>query len=261
MDQLFGAFPFSIGLLAGMLICLKIGRRLGLRRLSKHPQGSMSGVIPLQGAVFALYGLLLAFTFSGAPERFDARRNLIVIEANAISTAWLRLDLLPAESQPALREQFRQYVDSRLEVYRKLPDIDAAAAAFSRGKKLQLEIWAAAVAATPLPGSHPDAAKLLLPALNEMIDVTTTRSMTAQLHPPLSIFALLFLLALVCSLLAGYGMAGDKERSWLHITAFVGITVLTVFVVLSIEYPRDSYIRVQYHSFDQILVEVRENMH
>ena len=60
---------------------------------------------------FALLGLLLAFTFSGAAARFDARRALIVEEVNDIRTAWLRLDVLPAEAPPALRENFRRYVD------------------------------------------------------------------------------------------------------------------------------------------------------
>jgi hypothetical protein len=48
----------------------------------------------------------------------------------------------------------------------------------------------------------------------------------------------LFVLALVCSLLAGYGMAGSRQRSWLHIMAFVAIAVITVFVVFELEYPR-----------------------
>ena len=57
---------------------------------------------------------------------------------------------------------------------------------------------------------------LLLPALNAMIDITTTRMMAGQFHPPPVIFALLFGLALVSALLVGYGMAGSKARNWLH---------------------------------------------
>lgn len=80
----------------------------------------------MEGAVFALLGLLIAFTFSGAATRFDTRRQLIIEETSDIGTAYLRLDLLPVEAQPGLREKFREYVDARLEVYRKLPDIAAA---------------------------------------------------------------------------------------------------------------------------------------
>ena len=76
--------------------------------------------------MFSLYGLLLAFSFSGAAGRYDARKQLIVEEANAIGTAYLRVDLLPTETQPAMRAQFRNYVDSRLAVYRDFSDIETA---------------------------------------------------------------------------------------------------------------------------------------
>ena len=117
---------FGIALFLGMLILLEIGWRIGIRRWAKDPEGARAGVGTVEGAVFALLGLLIAFTFSAAASRFDARRQLIIEETNDIGTAYLRLDLLPAEAQPGLREKFREYVDARLEVYRKLPDIAAA---------------------------------------------------------------------------------------------------------------------------------------
>ena len=258
MDTIIAAAPFASSLFLGMLVCLEIGRRMGIRALARDPEGAMSGLGAVEGAVFALYGLLIAFTFSGAPSRFDTRRQLIAEEANAIGTAYLRLDLLAADSQPALRELFRKYLDSRLAVYRKLPDIEAAKAELSRSEELQREIWAKATDATRSPDSHPDAAKLLLPALNQMIDITTTRTMAARIHPPLIIFGLLFVLALLCSLLAGFGMAGSKQRSWLHILAFAAITVISVYVILDIEYPRAGLIRLD--AYDQVLVELRETM-
>ena len=68
----------------------------------------------------------------------------------------------------------------------------AAKPEMARSKKLQEEIWTEAVIATILPKSHPDAGKLLLPALNNMIDITTTRTMALQTHPPRIIYVLLF---------------------------------------------------------------------
>jgi hypothetical protein len=85
--------------------------------------------------------------FSGAASRFDTQRQLIVEEINAIGTAYLGLDLLAVEAQPALRENFRRYVDARLEVYRKLPDLAAAKEALAKATTLQGEIWRQAVAA------------------------------------------------------------------------------------------------------------------
>jgi len=142
MDGMIPAWPFAVALLIGMLICLEVGRQMGMRWLAKNPEGTMSGLRVVQGSMFTLYGLLLAFTFSEATSRFDVQRELIVDEADAIGTAYLRVDLLPAESQPAMRELFREYLDSRLASYRKMPDIAAATAELSRSEKLQKEIWA-----------------------------------------------------------------------------------------------------------------------
>ena len=209
MDRVIPALPFAISLFVGMVICLELGRRLGTRTLARDPKGGAFGLGVVEGAVFGLYGLLLAFTFSGAAIRFDTKRQLIAEEANAIGTAYLRLDLLPADSQLAMRKRFREYVDSRLEVYRRNPYIETVKAELSKSAKIQMEIWAQAVSATRLQAAHPDAAKLLLPALNTMIDVTTTRTMAIRTHPPWIIFGLLFVLALVCSVLAGFGTAGS----------------------------------------------------
>jgi hypothetical protein len=251
------ALPFAAVMFLSMLICLELGRRIGIRMLASDPE-ALSGHSTIDGAVFALYGLLLAFTFSGAPGRFDTRRQMIAEEANDIGTAYLRLDLLAPDSQTAMRERFREYLDSRLETYRRLPDIQAARAELARSAELQTGIWSGAVAATRLPASHPDASKLLLPAINAMIDITTTRTTSAMIHPPLIIFALLFLSALVCSALAGCGMAASKRRSWLHILAFAAVAVVTVYIILEIEYPRMGLIRI--HETDQILVQLRESM-
>src|SRR5262249_60927607 len=91
--------------------------------------------------------VLCASPAPGAGPRLDTRRELIVEETNAIGTAYLRLDLLPAAAQPALRENFRRYLDSRIETYRKLPDIAAAREELKRSVALQGEIWNQAVAA------------------------------------------------------------------------------------------------------------------
>jgi uncharacterized membrane protein len=82
--------------------------------------------------------------------------------------------------------------------------------------------------------------------------------MATQMHPPMVIFAMLFALILASSLLAGYGMATVKKRGWLHILAFSITMILTVYVIIDIEYPRLGLIRVD--SFDQALVDLRNTM-
>ncbi|HTN73298.1 MAG TPA: DUF4239 domain-containing protein [Methylomirabilota bacterium] len=257
MDPVFAASLFAVTLFLGMLLLLEVGRRIGIRRIVKEAEGARAGVAAVEGAVFGLLGLLIAFTFSGAASRFDMRRHLIVEETNAIGTAYLRLDLLPADAQPALRESFRRYVDARLAVYRKIPDIAAVKAELAKVTKLQGEIWTQALAACREGGSQP-AIMLLLPALNQMIDITTTRTMATQMHPPTIIFAMLGGLALLSALLAGYGMAGGTTRNWIHMLGFAAIMAVTVYVILDIEFPRLGLIRVD--AFDQALVELRESM-
>ena len=244
-------------LFVSMLVLLEVGRRIGMRRLAIDAEGARAGLGAVDGAVFALLGLMIAFTFSGAASRLEVRRQLIVQEANAIGTAYLRLDLLPSGAQPALRESFRQYVDARLAVYSKLPDIEAAKAELARSVTLQNKIWTQAVSASR-EAATPQATMLLLPALNEMIDITTTRTVALVTHPPPIVFAMLALLAFACSLLAGYGMAGGRLRSWTHMLGFSGILTLTFYLILDLEFPRFGVIRVD--RLDQLLVDVRASM-
>jgi hypothetical protein len=99
---------------------------------------------------------------------------------------------------------------------------------------------------------------LVLPALNAMIDITTTRTMATQMRLPAIIFAMLILLALAGALLAGAGMGAGKDRSWIHMVGFAGAMTLAVYVILDIEYPRLGLIRVD--AVDQVLVELRGSM-
>jgi hypothetical protein len=241
-----------------MLILLEAGRRLGLSRRLKESEGEKGNLSTIDSALFAMFGLLVAFTFSGAALRFNEKRMLIAEEVNTIETANLRLHLVPEEAQSELKGLFHRYVDSRLETYRRLPNMEAAKLEMAQSKRLQEEIWTKAVAATRLPDSHPDAGKLLLPALNNMIDIDTTRTMALQAHPPQIIYALLFVLGLICSLLAGYQMARTQRRSWLHILGFTIITVIIVYVIIDVEYPRTGLIRLE--AGDQLMVDLRENM-
>jgi hypothetical protein len=251
------AIEFSASLFVGMLLMLEIGRRIGTKKLAADPQGARTGVNAVEGALFGLLGLLIAFTFSGAANRLDARRKLVTDEVNAIGTAWLRLDLLPAEAQPELRDLFRRYLDSRLETYRKLPDLAAAEAELAHSIELQKEIWTKAVAA--IRGGPPGlSGTLVVNALNQMFDIVTTRIAAARTHPPTVIYLMLGLLALAAAVLAGHAMAGSKTRSWFHVVAFALVLSGTVYVILDLEYPRIGFIRID--AADRALLELRESM-
>ena len=248
----------AAGMFLGILLSLRFGRMVGLRAISRHGRAARLNISSLETAVFALLGLLIAFTFSGALTRFDVRRAQVVDEANAIGTAWLRLDLVPASAQPALRQAFRDYVDARIATYRKLPDLDAAKQELANSQALQADIWKQATAAVRMPGSAPPAELLLIPALNQMFDITTVRVAATQMHPPIIIYLMLVGLALASALLAGYQTAGEKGYDWVHKIGFAGIVAFTVYVILDIEYPRLGFVRID--AIDQLLVDVRAGM-
>lgn len=251
------AVVLALVLLAGAVAFIELGRRLGVRRFAHHTEAAKAGIGPLEGAIYGLLGLLIAFTFSGASSRIDVRRGLIVQEANNIGTAYLRLDLLPAGTQPALRDLFRAYVDSRIATYKHAGELDAAQAELARSLALQGEIWRQAVAACQQAPSTATTT-LVLPAINDMIDIVTVRTVAAKTHPPSIIFWMLVLFALVSSLLAGYGMAQAPRRPWLHIIGFAVLMSFMVYIIVDIEYPRRGLIRID--QLDQLLVDVRNSM-
>src|SRR4051812_18503079 len=94
-------YLFAVGVSAAFflssLIMLNWGRHIGLRYLQREHTDDIAGLSTIENAVFALIGLLLAFTISGALQRFDERRQQIVQEASATSTAYDRLDLFESE--------------------------------------------------------------------------------------------------------------------------------------------------------------------
>ena len=247
---------FALGLFVGVILMLELGRRVGVRQRARIMAGGAAGVGAVEAAIFGLLGLLIAFTFQGASARFDARREQIVEEANNIGTAWLRIDLLPVGAQPGMRDLFRQYLDSRLETYRKIPDMVAVMAQLDRTARLQNEIWKVAIAGQKEVGQAVVVG--LLPALNAMFDIVTSRTMAARTHPPAIVFYMLALLACAAAFMAGHGMSGSKARSWIHSVGFAATLAGTVFVIMDMEYPRRGTIRLD--SFDQVLVDLRQSM-
>lgn len=253
----FASIVFSVTLFLGTLLALVVGHSVGSRRIRGDTEGARVGLGAVEGAVFGLMGLLIAFTFSGAAARFDDRRELIIGEANAIGTAWMRLDLLGPEQQPKIRTTFRNYLDARLAIYRSIHDPAAALQARAESLGLANQLWVEAVAAV-LDRGIPQVGTLVLPALNEMFDIATVRTEATQMHPPMAIYAMLYALTLVSALLAGFAMAGGKRRSWLHMLGFSLVMAASVYIILDLEFPRRGLIRTD--GFDGVLVDLRKSM-
>jgi hypothetical protein len=230
-----------IGVFTGMLLSLIIGQRLGRREKDVGTDSGRIQLTAVEAAIFGLMGLMIAFTFSGAAQRYELRRQLVVDEANAIGTSYLRIDLLPAVRQAALRHKYRQYLEARIAISQ--PGLHSSHEAIAT--KLQQEIWAGTI--TALAEAPPQATIIIVPALNEMIDVTTRRSIAALTHTPKLIMAMLLTLGLVCSLLAGYVIGSSHTRhAGFHWLAFAFMMTITIYVIYDLDYPRYGAIQIDF---------------
>lgn len=234
-----------------------LGHHVGSRWRTHGMETVGESTTAIQASLFALLGLLIAFTISGGETRLDARRKLIVAEANAIGTAYLRLDMMPPAAQPQLRELFRRYTESRIAYFSHVSHLDELRGIRARSAELQDQIWAAAVeAAHDVPDTRP--ALLGLPAINAMIDVTTERDAALQTHVPAAMFVLLIVLAFACAFLAGAEMSKQRRPSAFHVLAFSATLALTCYVIVNVEFPRWGLVRMGV--FDQLLVQARHQM-
>jgi hypothetical protein len=257
MNFLIADVLLAVVLFVAMLGAQEWGRRLGERHRSLDSKSDKWSYGASEGAVFALLGLFLAFTFSGAGSRFDARRHLIVDEANAIGTAWLRIDVLPENRRPELRQLFRDYLDTRLETYRLVAAGERPDSALDRSARLQQQIWVAATQAAAESGQVPPFT-VLLPALNEMFDIRSTRIAAAQMHSPVVVYVMIGVLALIGAMFVGYGMAGREVRSFIHTIGFAAAMCVVLYVILDLEFPRLGLVRID--ATDRVLVELRASM-
>jgi hypothetical protein len=247
----------TVALFLGMVFFLEVGRRWGLRQLQKRGEAAWNGIGVVDSAIFGLLALLLGFSFSGSMARFDYRRELVLQEVNAISTAWQRVDILPSTSQPAIRAGFRRYLDALLASYVKNPGSPGAERVSAALSQAQGDIWARSVAACLDLDGEP-APLLVLPALNEMFDAVDKERLAWRVHPPVIVYAMLALSALVASLFAGYGMGKAPTRNWFFILGLAAMVSAVTYVIIEIEFPRVGLIKID--AIDQTLVELRATM-
>ncbi|SRR6266496_2846714 len=234
-----------------------LGHHVGLVWRARGMTGVNESTTAIQTSLFALLGLLIAFTVSGGATRLEARQHLIVDEANAIGTAYLRLDLMPPAHQPNLRELFRRYTEARIAFFSQVNHFAEARASHDRAVELQRQIWDAAVAGAA-EAHDTRTAMLALPAINQMIDLTTSRDAALQTHVPISMFILLVVLAFACAYLAGIEMSKQARPSAFHMLAFAGTLALICYVIVNIEFPRVGLVRLA--PFDRLLVIARQQM-
>jgi len=240
---------------AGMIGMTLLGLRLGHRLHQEECPPLGTGTI--EAAVLGLFGLLVAFTFYGAADRLMDRRALILRESQIIGTAWSRLDLLPEPDRSELKDRFRRYLDAKLTAYKMADDRETFIKGLATVEEQGEGIVKAAAAACRSEGGRPYVVAIM-PAVNEMADISMARHFALWTHPPLTIYVLLIVLSLGSALLISIVMSPAKKRSWIHLMAFCIVVSATIYVTIDLELPRLGLIRVD--KADALLWDVRRSM-
>jgi hypothetical protein len=229
----------AVGLFLGLLASLEVWFYFGIRaskRKAEHPDQLAN----IQGATLGLLALLLGFSFALAAGRFNDRVQLITQEANAIGTAWLRCDLLPDVTRDATRNLLQAYTAQRTAFY-GAADAAASAAAVAESEKLQARIWATFVSEAK---SSSERANVLLPPVNELIDLHGSRVAASQRHMPGVLLGLLIACSAISVAAVGYGCGVAGKRNVVLTTALTFLIAGTLWAIIDMDHPRKGLIRV-----------------
>lgn len=239
------SFIFSIdaAILCGalvvlMLVAVYFGSLIAKWKLKKDPSYSNDSSSAVFGAFLALLGLLLAFTFGMSGSRFDDRRKVITEEANDIGTAILRCDLYPTEVRTQLRSAFRKYVEARIAYMEVGTDLEKVKQTLVEKDIYAAEIWGIVTKYSREKPSSFIESNQMIPALNAMIDITTTRLALDTARVPDLITTLLFVLSLLCALFGGYMIGLKGKIDWIISFGFSLVVSIVIYTTLDLERSR-----------------------
>lgn len=234
----------------GAFVVLELAFQIGRR---SKPKEAPPQLATIQGAMLGLLGLLLGFSFSGATGRFIDRQDVLMREANAMSTAYLRADLLEEPHATALRNAVRAYCDARIALFERRPNEDAAGIRRSLGE-LQAAVWRAGVDGAKASGAP--TIGVVLPPLNDMFDLLSTRDSMVDRHIPPLVLTLLCGCAAVSIGVIGYACGLQRRRGIGTVGAFAMLVAVALWVTIDFDYPRRGVIRLN----DQPLRDARAAM-
>ena len=201
---------FAVAVFVGMPACCQVGYWLG-RHARRRPDGdAMSHTMNWQAAVLALGALLIGFSFSMATQRFEDRKKILISEANAIGTAYLRTRVVDEPAGEQIRALMRQYVDERVSLY-DVTEPARVEAVEQASAVLQQQIWSR-VMAVARDYQRPVMAGLLVATVNEMIDIADERRGVREHPVPYTTFVVLVLVTAIAMGSIGYtcGVTGKK---------------------------------------------------
>jgi hypothetical protein len=223
-----------------ILLSAEIGHRIGYvrsRRAEHEKEPTVGGIV---AAELGLLAFLLAFTFGLAASRFEARRETLLNEANAIGTSYLRAEMLPEPQRTEIQKYLREYVDARLGAVEE----GTLEAGIRRSSELHDQMWKAAVAATAdNPRSVPIG--LFVQSLNEVIDLHAKRVfLVIGSRVPILVWFVLLTVAIFSFGSMGYhsGLTGAR-RSPLVVPLALTFAIV-MWLVVDLERPQEGLLRV-----------------
>jgi hypothetical protein len=247
------AWVIALVLFILMIITTLIGKKIGNKiRLNNKSEKNLTETSGLIGLLF----FLLAFTFGMSGSRYDSRRTIIVEEANDIGTAILRSDLYPDTERTLFRKDFKEYVEARIQYYEVGPDVKGILKADSLSQAISARLWKRASDLSKNPANLA-ATQQMIPALNTMIDVTTSRLAGERAKVPESILIMLFLLALITAFYSGYSEGRKGKIDWLVQTGFCLLVSLVILFTYDLDRPRRGFVNLD--GPNQTIIELRKN--
>ena len=245
---LWGLFIF---ILLVVLLSVECGYRLGKYRRSRSEQEKDAPVGTMVGATLGLLAFILAFTFGLAAARFDTRRQVLLDEANAIGTTYLRAGILP-ERREEIRAFLRDYVGARLEAIRS----GNIAEGMRQSENIQHQLWSQAEA---IGEKNPNSivVGLFIQSLNEMIDLHAKRVQAGlRSRIPGPIWVALFAVAALSLATMGYhaGLVGTRRSLAVLAVAFTFSVVIEL--IADLDRPQEGVLRVS----QRALLDVQQSM-
>jgi hypothetical protein len=229
--------------IALFLLVIEAGFRLGRRNRVSVSEHAKSQINTIQGAMLGLLALLLGFTFAMAISRYEVRKQLVLDEANAIGTTFLRAQLLPEPPRQEVSNLLRQYVEVRLRFYKAGVDPERLREAEKQAEKIHLLLWSYATALAE-KDSRAVTTGLFLQSLNEVIDLYAKRLTALENHVPQIILVLLYSVALVANGLIGYGCGLGERRNFFVTLMAAMLIAVVILVIVDLDRPRRGLIRV-----------------
>lgn len=209
---------------------------VALRRNEKDPEAPLGSLV---GAVLGLLAFILAFTFGMTASRFDGRKQLVLDEANAIGTTFLRAGLLPQAQSVEVRRLLRDYADVRLN-----GTLANAAEVFTRSENIHSQLWGQAESLVR-EDMDSELRSLFITSLNELIDLHQSRlTVGFQYRIPGSIWLAVYLLSALSMLAVGYqvGMSGIRRLRGTPVLA--AAFSLVILMIADIDRPGEGLMRV-----------------